>query len=182
MKCMSRRRLIVDSDELWKVFPTDDRYEISNKGRVRNKETQRILKPSNGGNGYLFLPRYRDGVFSGMYLHQAVALAFIGERPDGCDVSHLDGDKTNNCLSNIIYESKKENMYRKRQHGTHNNGDKNGQAKLTRGEVLEIRTLYITGNYSYRKLAKLFGVSSATIGRAVRRVSWRGDFERIKRS
>ncbi len=159
------------------MFPTDDKYEISDKGRIRNKTTLKVLRPSSSGSGYLLFPRYKGKVFSGMYVHQAVALAFIGERPEGYDVSHIDGDKMNNCLSNIKYESKKENCYRKREHGTHNNGDKNGQAKLTREQVNEIRELYTTGEYSHAKLGKMFFVSSATIGRAVNYVSWKGDFE-----
>lgn len=36
-------------------------YEVSNKGRVRNLKTGRILKPGNNGRGYLFVGLYKNG-------------------------------------------------------------------------------------------------------------------------
>jgi hypothetical protein len=44
-----------------------------------------------------------------------------------------------------------------------NLGERNGRAKLTRDQVIEIRTLYATGDVTQLYLARLFGVSRALV-------------------
>lgn len=51
------------------------------------------------------------------YVHVLVAETFIGECPTGYQVDHVDGNKSNNCLSNLEYVSKRENDRR-----TYSNG------------------------------------------------------------
>lgn len=41
-----------------------------------------------------------------------VAEAFLGSRPEDCDVSHIDEDSLNNKFSNLIYETRKANLNR----------------------------------------------------------------------
>ena len=41
-----------------------------------------------------------------------VASAFLGPRPDGFDVSHKDEDSFNNSVSNLCYETRKQNLNR----------------------------------------------------------------------
>ena len=63
-------------------------------------------------------------------------------------------------------------------HGTHTmpestcRGEKNGIAKLTAVEVLEIRKRYATGGHSQRELAKAYSISQRQIGRVVRGEGW----------
>lgn len=52
------------------------------------------------------------------------------------------------------------------------NGERIHTAKLTEDVVREIRRLYATGEYSYRELGDLYGVSRDTIGDVVTRKSW----------
>ncbi len=42
-------------------------------------------------------------------VHALVALAFIGPRPDGYDVMHIDGTRTNNAVGNLRYGTRSEN-------------------------------------------------------------------------
>jgi len=51
-------------------------------------------------------------------------------------------------------------------------GEKNPAAKLTEKEVLEIRKLYATNNFTQTKLAIMFGVTQPLIGRIVKNKSW----------
>jgi predicted DNA-binding protein (UPF0251 family) len=53
------------------------------------------------------------------------------------------------------------------------NGEKNPQAKLTRQDVEQIRSLYSVGNVSYQELAKKFNVHRSTIGSIVRMQRWK---------
>lgn len=43
-------------------------------------------------------------------------------------------------------------------------GDKNSNAALTNVQAAKIRRMYSTGDFSQRKLARMFGVSRPTIG------------------
>lgn len=51
-------------------------------------------------------------------------------------------------------------------------GEYNPNAKLKSHEVVEIRRLYSSGEYSQQQIAARFGVNQPAIGRIVRRVAW----------
>jgi HNH endonuclease len=51
-------------------------------------------------------------------------------------------------------------------------GEKNVAAKLTKSQVIEIRQLYATGEWSHPTLGKKYGVTHSTIGRIVRGEKW----------
>jgi hypothetical protein len=51
-------------------------------------------------------------------------------------------------------------------------GSRHGEAKLTEGDVIQIRTRYDQGGIFYRELAEQYGVSGTTICRVVRRELW----------
>lgn len=98
--------------EIWLKIKNDDgddsRYEVSNEGRIRNTETGRYLKGrlNKKENGY-----YRVNV-SGKdeYVHRLVAKAFYDCDQPNLEVNHIDGDKTNNHLSNLEWVTHKENI------------------------------------------------------------------------
>lgn len=52
-------------------------------------------------------------------------------------------------------------------------GEKNGRAKLTKEQVLRIRELHSTGEYSQAELARMFGVDYRTMHKVVHRHNWR---------
>jgi hypothetical protein len=52
-------------------------------------------------------------------VHRLMALAFLGEPPEGQEVRHLDGTKRNE-LDNLEYSTKSVNMLDQVKHGVHN--------------------------------------------------------------
>lgn len=46
------------------------------------------------------------------YIHGLVAEAFLGPRPEGYQVDHKDGNRSNNHISNLEYVTAKENIKR----------------------------------------------------------------------
>lgn len=107
--------------EQWRQVPgVSPAYEVSDLGRVRS------LKRYAGTNlRVLATPldsRGRPSVCidrKARRVHQLVALAFLGPRPEGMEVRHLDGDMTNNRLSNLAYGTHAENIADQVRHGTH---------------------------------------------------------------
>ena len=51
-------------------------------------------------------------------------------------------------------------------------GEANGNSKLTESDVVEIRRLYSSGQYTYKELASQFNVHFDLIGRIVKRKNW----------
>lgn len=84
-------------------------FWIEDTGRLRNEKTKRWLK---GGynKGYHFYSLYFRGKQYILYTHRAVAEYFI-PNPDNLPiVHHIDGDKTNNIFTNLMWVSAEEHQ------------------------------------------------------------------------
>uniref|UniRef100_A0A6M3KNI9 Putative homing endonuclease n=1 Tax=viral metagenome TaxID=1070528 RepID=A0A6M3KNI9_9ZZZZ len=83
-------------EEVWKDLDCTCRYEISNLGKIRVKSTKKEKKLKRYNTAYLFI-RF------GMPLHQEVARKFIGPRKKGYVVHHVNRDRLNNEVGNLVY-------------------------------------------------------------------------------
>lgn len=149
-------------EPVWSVWPNDDRYEASSSGLVRRiggQPRKPSINPKNGYHTVVFsLP---GGRYYAQYVHRIVMETFVGPCPAGKEVSHQDGDKANNRLSNLAYETKKENQAKRVIHGTDFRGTRNPGAKLTEAQIREI----VTSDEASKALAERFGVSRTSITR-----------------
>jgi len=134
-------------NEIWKPCVQDNRYEVSNLGRVKrvvamkhHSVKDRPLIPILGTTGYLFISLKPVGKKRRHYaIHQLVCRAFHGEPlPKQTDVNHKDNCRTNNRADNLEWMSRKDNLHWGKQQGRDNCGDRNGQAKLLESDVLQI--------------------------------------------
>ena len=114
-----------------------------------------------------------DGKYHSLCVHTFVALAFHGDKPEGLQVNHIDGVKTNNSPDNLEYVTLSENLLHAYRLGLIKPkvGSSNGNAKLTEQDVKEIREhAKNNGRYYGRKmLAEKYGVSECTIKEVVTR-------------
>ena len=144
-------------------------YIVSSEGRIA-----RIKRPWTGPHGYVRAQSVRhDGAKVPTYAHQLVAEAFIGPKPDGCEIHHRDGDKTNNRATNLEYVTRRENMVLGSALGQVAKGEKHWKSKLTAERVKEIRRRYADGGVSQAALAAEYGIHQTVVGGIVRRESWR---------
>lgn len=110
------------STEAWRPVPGFADYEVSNLGRVRShrRRQSRLLVGGISRHGYPKVRLYSaPSVSRSECVHRLVALAFLGPRPEGMEVRHLDGNKTNNVLGNLVYGTRSENQLDNVAHGTH---------------------------------------------------------------
>lgn len=120
--------------EVWREVPGyEGAYQVSDEGRVRSLDRVtsngsprrgRILKPGRLTGGHLAVALSSASSVQQFRVHQLVMLAFIGERPPGMEIRHLDGVKTNNRLDNLTYGTRSENILDRVRHGEHNNANK----------------------------------------------------------
>ncbi|MBJ8023716.1 NUMOD4 domain-containing protein [Bacillus cereus] len=110
---------------IWKdVVGYEPFYQVSNTGEIRSKDRKvptrnpeklatrkgRILIQMTSRNGYKKVSLTRNVKDKKqIQLHRLVALAFIPNPESKPFVNHIDGDKTNNHVSNLEWVTEKEN-------------------------------------------------------------------------
>jgi hypothetical protein len=165
--------------EVWRPVPGwEERYEVSNTGRVRSFaeigsrskriEKPRILSAVKNPHGYRYVYLSRRSHQHTTKVGKLVLLAFIGERPKGKEVSHIDGNSSNDLLSNLIYETHTQNVARRIDFG----GENHSQHKLTAKQVRKIFSLKNSGIGS-RAIGRNYGVVSNTILRIWNGKGWK---------
>lgn len=92
--------------EVWKQISNYSKYEISDNGKVRNKETQKeISQGSLDKDGYPTVKLYDDnGIRKKLYVRKLVAEAFIPNPENLKSVRLKNGDKFDNDVSNLFWK------------------------------------------------------------------------------
>lgn len=158
-------------NERWAPVVGHPNYEVSDLGRVRNRLTGHVQRRRPSGKGYIQASFGKTSPKQSV--HRVVLRAFVGEPPPGdYQGSHLNGDCTDNRLSNLAWELRLDNMRRKHDHGTVIRGERTNTAKLTAADVRWIRSRHDAGVTMW-DLARACGVSRESIGNVVRRRTWR---------
>ena len=97
--------------ELWKpIINFEDRYLISNHGRVKSLYLNRILKPVRHKVGYMQIGLYNGEKQMFKLVHRLVAIHFIDNPDNKSDVNHKDLNKQNNYDWNLEWTTHLENM------------------------------------------------------------------------
>lgn len=121
--------------ERWLPVPGWADYEVSDLGRVRRMERQvrqagvngeyartfpaRICEGSMDGRGYRTVHLRHAGRDEYLWVHRLVLSTFTGETPEGLDCCHNNGDRTDNRLTNLRWDTRSENIKDAIRHGTH---------------------------------------------------------------
>jgi hypothetical protein len=170
--------------EIWKpVLGYETQYEVSDLGRVkalahtvahwcgrRIPKPERIVTQSRHSGGYLIVA-LRTG--KKHYVHRLVIAAFVGSAPSGRDVNHIDGDKTNNSLSNLEYCDRKHNVRHAIATGLQDNsGEGNGMNKYS-AEAITLAHGMVQGGASCAAAARATGVGPATVEMVVAGKRWK---------
>lgn len=113
--------------EEWKQINGFPNYAVSNKGRVMNLKTGRVLKPIITPLGYAVVALSNgNGKSKQIMVHRLVAQAFIPNSDNLFQINHIDEDKTNNDVTNLEWCTASEN----RVHSNHQYSCKINQLSL----------------------------------------------------
>lgn len=146
---------------------------VNGLGENRLWENAKRLNQSTDMHGYRRVCLRHNGLKHTVNVHRIVLTTFVGPRPNGMECRHLDGNKTNNHLSNLAWGTRSENALDKILHGTKQwVGEKNSRSKLNPNDVLEIRRRAASGEKSV-SIAKDFPVDHTSIAKIVVRKTWK---------
>lgn len=113
-------------EEHWIVIKEHPNYSVSPKGEVRNDRNGKILKQSMR-SGYLSVSLgLVDKTPRKTNVHVLVAETFLGQRR-GMVVNHIDGDPTNNSVSNLEIVTRSQNSKHAWNNGLVSRGSGKGQ-------------------------------------------------------
>ena len=156
---------------LFDIVGYEGLYSVSKDSKVYSWKTKKYLKPQLQNNGYVTVGLYLDKKPKVIPVHRIVAQTFLPNPLNLRTVNHKDFDKTNNDVSNLEWMTHQENSLHSTIRGVVN-GENNGNSKLTKQQVIEIRQKYKFRKYTYLDLSKEYGVLKTYVGRIINRQVW----------
>lgn len=119
-KCMSGKRKSHKGSTFRRIEPVKIDGElwatiygiaVSSAGRIQNRKSGTVWmpKPTDGHGGYCYVADPQGKMHS---VHRLVAQAFLADSadPEKPEVDHIDGDRSNNCVSNLRWANRVEQV------------------------------------------------------------------------
>lgn len=158
-------------------FSVDSSGEIwRNKSRTRTGREYAIapIKANHlKADGYSVVRFGLEGRDYSVLAHRVVWMSAHGAIPDGYEINHKNGKRSDNRLANLELTTPSENtLHSYRELGRWRaKGELNGRSKLTADRVIEIRHRVAAG-LSQRAASREFGVSRPVIKNIITGSSW----------
>lgn len=145
----------------WEQF-----YEVSIDGDVRCRDG-RILKQWQSDQGYMLVRFSKPRLC--VRVHRLVARVFVPNPDNKPFVNHLDCVCFHNSASNLEWCTQLENLRHSANLGRMKKdywkGRRSPNASLSDEQVVLVRSLYSTENWSWQSIGKHVGISKRAVGR-----------------
>lgn len=166
------------NNEVWKDIKGKLGYQVSNLGRVRSKDRKvthknetvqpwkgKILSQSLDSAGYPTVQFQHNSKHSMRMVHRLVAETFIENENQYSQVNHIDGDKTNNTVSNLEWVNHSMNQRHAVKTGLK-------KTKLKYHDIVNIKRMYEVDGYLQKEIAEIYNVDQSHISRVLRKEHW----------
>lgn len=164
----------------YRTIPGYPAYRVGSDGSVWackqgtwERKTLSRQRHRNPGRAYLYVRLWRNNTSRKFFIQRLVLEAFVSARPEGMESRHLDGDPTNNHLSNLCWGTPKENATDNILMNRYVKGSTHLWAKITEADVRAIRNHHANGTMKVKDLAKLFGITQGAVRAIIRRRNWK---------
>ena len=153
------------------------KYYATEDGHIYSEHLKRLISEYTDKDGYKKVRLSNgDGTRKVFSVHRLILETFCpNENSSNLQVNHIDGNKTNNCISNLEWVTCKQNI----QHGYkmglyHNIGDNNNaDHKLCTSQVLEIIDLLLAHEMTIQQIANKYQVSKFAIESIKYKKTWK---------
>lgn len=143
----------------------EGKYAVDEEGNVYSYISQRYLTPMNCGRKRYQSPTV-DLLGKRFKVCHLVLLTFVGEKPEGTQACHNDGNQFNNNLENLRWDTNQANVKDTLKHGRHRT------AKISYELAKEIRKFREQTQASYKDIGEIYGLDFSQVGRIIRGECW----------
>lgn len=156
--------------EEWKEIPRFPDYAVSSVGRImrltyayRSRTYPgKIIKAHPNRAGYVKVTLCRKKKHYQRDVHRIVTETFLGPCPEGHEVNHKNGNKSDNAVANLEYLTRSQNHKHAYATGLMHRGSKHWKAKLSESDIFTILELNREG-WGQSKIAHQFKVTREAI-------------------
>ena len=93
-----------------KVIEEFPNYLIDIDGNVYDTEKNKYCHFNKDNYGYILVNLRKNNNWYKRKVHRLLALSYLPNPENKCDVNHIDGNKSNNSLDNLEWATRSENM------------------------------------------------------------------------
>lgn len=130
-----------------------------------------VKSRKSGTSGHMLVDLTCNGKRSTFCVHRLVLEAFVGPCPPGLECCHGDGNPANNFVSNLRWDTRKNNHADKKKHGTDLTGERHPGAKLRATDIPEIFSLATEGK-TLAQIAIAYGIGPKNVHSILTRKTW----------
>lgn len=156
---------------LWSKYRWPSHYERTTNDALGDEWYQVKMAPKQD-TGYITVCLYNESRRRYVRVHCLMLETFVGKRPERFEACHWNGNRLDNRIENLRWDTRRNNQLDKYRHGTIATGERNPMSKLTNADVIEIRRTCNAGERC-NIVAKRFGVKTETVSNIVNRKTWR---------
>lgn len=156
--------LISEDGVVWSI---KNNRPISQYKTVSSDTTKR-------GEGYLRVELNKNGKGKKYFVHRLVAETFIDKpSPDATFVNHIDGNKSNNCVSNLEWVTHRQNVDHAVSTGLQPRGESIGTSLYSEDTIHDACRYIQQGNLSLQDISDITGLNYYTVSDLKNKRSWK---------
>lgn len=145
--------------EVFKVIKEFQNYSISNLGNIINSKGIKLnIGKRKSNSGYIQVRLYKDNKYYYKYLHRLLANAFLPNPHNYRTINHINGNKTDNSISNLEWASDAQQQ----RHAFLKSLKSNGKS-FTIEQLNEIYKMFFNRNLKPRQIANILNRPFGTI-------------------
>ena len=150
--------------EIWKnIEGFKDLYQVSNLGRIRRRDTLKVLKPLTLTKGYKGVRLYYENTKAiTKKIHRLVAKYFLDNSLNLPQVNHKDGNKSNNRVENLEWCSNDYNMNHAVTSSLILKGEDRASSKISEASIPYIQDL-IKNGFTLKQISLVYNVGKQAI-------------------